>query len=84
MAARLTRGTAKVPWNDQVRSRIKTSMLINRLHGLSEGKVEMPPHAVTAALGLLRKTLPDYSVVEHQGQNGGPIILRWEKALDGE
>lgn len=57
MAAR--KNTPKLPpaWRD----RIKTSMLINRLESFVNGKVEMEPAQVTAALGLLRKTLPDLS-----------------------
>lgn len=61
----------------RTRAKIQTSQLINRLQLLAHGKVEMPPHAVTAALGLLRKTLPDYSVVQHEGKDGGPIQIGW-------
>lgn len=43
------------------REKIKTSMLINRLNDFVEGKVEMSAAQVTAALGLLRKNLPDLS-----------------------
>ena len=57
------------------RERIRTSMLINRLQSLVEGKADMPPHAVTAALGLLRKTLPDQATTTVQGDGGGPIMI---------
>lgn len=57
------------------RAKIQTSQLINRLTGLVNGEVEMPPHAVTAALGLLRKTVPDISSVEMSGESGGPIEI---------
>ncbi|CAH1657793.1 hypothetical protein CHELA1G11_13001 [Hyphomicrobiales bacterium] len=30
--------------------------------------MEIPPSAVTAALGLLKKTLPDLASVEHSGE----------------
>jgi hypothetical protein len=53
--------------DEQTRLKIKTTQLINRLMALAEGKVEMPPHAVTAALGLLRKVLPDLSAQELSG-----------------
>lgn len=42
-------------------------MLLNRLMALAEGKVEMPPHAVTAALGLLDRVLPRLSAQELSG-----------------
>jgi hypothetical protein len=60
--------------DENTRLKIKTSQLINRLYSLSMGMVEMPPHAVTAALGLLRKTLPDLSAVEHQGEVQGFVM----------
>ena len=62
MAARLN------PKHDErTREKIKTSQLINRLNafvlGGKDGKtgeaVEMSSQQVTAALGLLKKTLPD-------------------------
>jgi hypothetical protein len=54
--------------DENTRLKIQTSQLINRLSSLVRGEIEMAPHAVTAALGLLRKTLPDLSAVEHQGE----------------
>ena len=55
---------------DSCREKIKVSQTINRLQKLVNGDItgeEMPPHAVTAALGLLRKVLPDMASVEHTG-----------------
>jgi len=49
---------------DKTRERIKTSMLINRLTSFVEGTVELSPAQVTAALGLMKKTLPDLQAVE--------------------
>jgi len=54
------------------RNKIRTSQLINRLESFSLSEldkqtkkpVEMSSTQVTAALGLLRKTLPDLSSVE--------------------
>jgi hypothetical protein len=64
MAARVN----KIRHDDETRARIKAGNIINRLEKLIEGKIEMAPHAVTAALGLLRKTLPDLTSVEHSGE----------------
>lgn len=71
--------------SEEHRSKIQTSQLINRLTALVNGSVEMPPHAVTAALGLLRKTVPDLSSVEMSGESGGPIeiVIRTLVGTDG-
>jgi hypothetical protein len=60
--------TRKIRHDDETRARIQVGNIINRLNKLIEGEIEMPPHAVTAALGLLRKTLPDLTSVDHSGE----------------
>jgi hypothetical protein len=60
---------------DEVRAKIKTSQLVNRLNSYVNGEIEMAPHQVTAALGLLKKTMADLSAVTHSGPNGGPIPI---------
>lgn len=64
MAARKNKGTAEQGWPEQTRSRIQTSMLLNRLADHVVGKVELQPTQVKAAEILLRKVLPDLSAVE--------------------
>lgn len=68
MAARKTIGTKTEPWPERTRNRIRTSMLLNRLEKFVEGKLELSPAQVTAGLGLLKKTVPDLSSVEHSGE----------------
>lgn len=64
------------PKHDELtRDKIKTSQLINRLMALANGTVEMPPHAVTAALGLLRKVLPDISAIEQTVNHVQPFAV---------
>lgn len=63
----------KIRHDAETRAKIQTSQLINRLTGHVLGKVEMVPSQVSAALGLLRKTLPDLSTTEHTGEGGGPL-----------
>jgi hypothetical protein len=64
MAARKRKGTLDAGgWPVQVRQRIQTSMLINRLTDHAVGKVELQPTQVKAIEILLRKTLPDLSQV---------------------
>lgn len=71
MAARKTR-TLTESW----REKIKTSMLINRLQDHVNGTVELTATQVTAALGLLKKTAPDLSSVEHAGEVKHSYIAR--------
>ncbi len=57
MAARVN----KIRHDEETRAKIKTSQLINRLENHVFGEVDMKPTQVTAALGLLKKTIPDLS-----------------------
>jgi hypothetical protein len=61
-------GRPKGIWTPQiVRDRIQTTKLVDRLTDHVLGKVEMQPTQVTAALGLLKKALPDLSATEFTG-----------------
>lgn len=64
MAARIR----KIRHDDETRAKIKTSQLVNRLTSHVLGQISMEATQVTAALGLLRKTLPDLSAVEQSGE----------------
>ena len=52
---------------DSCRDKIRTSHIIKKLTEHVDSKLEMAPTQVTAALGLLKKTLPDLKVTEHKG-----------------
>jgi hypothetical protein len=52
---------------EKVRRRIQTSQIVNRLTEHVLGEAKMSATQVTAALGLLRKTVPDLSAMEHSG-----------------
>lgn len=54
--------------DERTRAKIQTSQIINRLEKFIEGRVEMTAPQVTAALGLLRKTLPDLQATEITGE----------------
>ncbi len=43
----------------EARSKIRTTQIVNRLQDHIDGKIEMVPSQVTAALGLLKKAIPD-------------------------
>ena len=45
----------------EARQKIQTAMLVNQLQKHVGGQVDMKPTQVTAALGLLKKTIPDLS-----------------------
>jgi hypothetical protein len=70
---------------EDVRLKIKYSHLINRLTDHALGKLEKPmePSQVTAALGLIRKGVPDLSVQQVQGQDGGPVKLEQSLTIYG-
>lgn len=68
MAARTPRNRMWTP--EIVRERIRTSMIALRLTDHVLGKIEMSATQVSAALGLLRKTLPDLQAVAHSGHIG--------------
>jgi hypothetical protein len=61
---------------EEHRTKIKHTMIRKRLEGLVAGENDMPAHAVTAALGLLRKVLPDLANVQHSGDADSPVTLQ--------
>lgn len=60
---------------DDVRTKIQTSQLINRLQNHALGELEMEPSQIKAAEVLIRKTLPDLMAMKAElgGPDGGPI-----------
>ena len=67
MAARL-----RTYQQDEVRAKIQTTQLINRLTGIATGEITGDGLGVqvTAALGLLKKVLPDLASTELSGPDG--------------
>lgn len=63
MAAR----TRKIRHDAETRDKIQASQLVNRLTAHALGNVDMKPTQVTAALGLLRKVIPDLAATEISG-----------------
>lgn len=72
MAARLRK-----QHQDEVRAKIQASQLINFLqgHALRGAGSKNANTRVRAALGLLAKTVPDLSTVQHTGEGGGPVVV---------
>jgi hypothetical protein len=54
---------------EDIREKIRTSQLLTRLtnHGLGRLKKPMDDSQVRAALGVLKKSLPDLQSIEHRG-----------------
>ena len=65
--------------SEMVRQKIQASCIIDRLQKCVKGEVEMTTTQVTAALGLLDRSVPKLSAIQHTGAEGGPIetIFRW-------
>ena len=72
---------------EEHRNKIRISQLLSRLCDLAEGKItpeSMPAHAVTAALGVLRKALPDLSAQELSVTERQPFALLPAQLEDAE
>lgn len=84
MAAR----TRKIRHDDETRAKIQASQLVNRLTDHVLGKAEMSATQVTAALGLLRKSIPDLAAIQHSGEQTVRHVIsgdiptedEWERA----
>ncbi len=72
MAARIR----KLSIDDRTKLRIQTSQIVNRLENHIFGEIKMEPSAVTAALGLLKKRLPDLAATTFEGNADKPIAHR--------
>lgn len=62
----------------KVRERIKTSMLLKRLHDHILGKQEVSQTQLKAIEILLKKSLPDLQAIEatHRGDAERPIVIQ--------
>ena len=81
MAARIK----KIRHDEETRAKIQTSQLINRLTDHVLGNVEMKPTQVTAALGLLKKSIPDLSSADNTTEVVHRFVARVpNKATDSE
>lgn len=70
---------------ERMRNRIQAEAIIQRLNDFVLGNVEMPAPAVTAAIGLLRKVMPDLSQAENKTEVTHRYVARVpEKAPTAE
>lgn len=69
-------GSGGIRLTDAHRDKIRNSNILSRLISHAEGSEEMSATQVTAALGLLKKALPDLSSVEISGDPDNPLEHR--------
>lgn len=60
---------------DEVRARIQTSQLVNRLTDHALGEVELSATQIRAIEILLKKSIPDLSSIEVSGDEENPLQL---------
>ena len=59
--------------SDDHRLKIQTTQLINRLTSFINGEIKLEPAQVTAALGLLKKALPDLASTQLTNDPENPL-----------
>ena len=60
---------------EEHRTKIRNSKIVSRLISHAEGEVDMSSTQVTAALGLLKKVMPDLAATALTGEDGGPLTV---------
>lgn len=60
-------------WEEKTRQKIQASQIANRLISFVQGEITLETGQVTAALGLLKKVLPDLS----QSENKTEVLHRY-------
>lgn len=60
------------------RSKISTSMIINRLNANALGQLEKPmtKEQIRSAEIVLKKVVPDLKAIEHSGPDGGALEVK--------
>lgn len=69
------RQAGTVNLTDQHRDKIIKANILTRLTMHANGKVDMKPTEVTAAIALLKKVLPDLAAVQHSGEVAMPYAI---------
>jgi hypothetical protein len=64
---------------DEVKQKIQTSQLINRLQENALSKEEILTRGqIDSIKTLLAKTVPDLKAIEHTGKDGGPVAVSFQ------
>lgn len=66
---------------EEVREKIRATLLVKKLEDHALDGAEMAPSQVTAALGLLKKAVPDLAAIEMSSDPDRPlkIVMGWMK-----
>ena len=75
MAARKNKGTKDAPWDESVREKNRTSMLVNRVIDHALGTIEMSVDPARSAYKLIDKDLPDLKAIEHSGGTDNTLTI---------
>jgi hypothetical protein len=68
-------GSIDMEWEEKISKKIQTSMIVNRLIDYVNGKIKLEPAQVTAAIALMRKTLPDLVAAEFRGEEVHKFVV---------
>ena len=66
---------------DDVRSKIQTSQLVNRLTDHALGKIELSPTQVRSIEVLLKKSIPDLQAIQLSGDENNPVAISTVKLV---
>lgn len=70
---------------DDVRAKIQTSQLINRLEKHALGEVDLSPTQVRAIEVLMKKVLPDLQAMQLSGDEENPVeVVTRIELIDGD
>ena len=67
--------------SEMVRAKIQASVLIDRLQKHVKGEIDMSATQVQAAMGLLDRSVPKLSQIQHTGDKDQPVRVEfaWAK-----
>lgn len=66
---------------DKVRAKIQTGVLMDRLHQMAEGKLEMTRDQIKAAEILLDRSIPKLQQIQHSGDEQNPLVVfQWQRS----
>lgn len=82
MSEKRYRGQTRRGHEQATREKIRTGVIIDRLHKCVTGQIEMTAVQVNAARVLLNKTLPDLQAVELDAINAQQSVMVIEKPAD--
>lgn len=61
---------------EEVRQKIRATLLVKKLEDHVLDGTNLEPSQVTAALGLLKKAVPDLAAIELSGNENKPVEMR--------